>query len=102
MEKRKDEKDLLAAYADVLDYYMYPEDVDSEDYDFESHNDYGCSNEDQSYCQSLPQCICGVMGDIVVVSATLGGVAAVTVAVVILALVMQNVRGNNCVNIKRT
>jgi len=43
MEKRKDEKDLLAAYADVLDYYMYPEDsedsssedFDSEDYDFE-------------------------------------------------------------------
>ena len=32
MEKRKDQKDLLAAYADVLDYYMYPE--DSEDYDF--------------------------------------------------------------------
>ena len=25
---------LLAAYADVLDYYMYPEDVDFEDYDF--------------------------------------------------------------------
>ena len=43
MEKRKDQKDLLAAYADVLDYYMYPEDsedfssedFDSEDYDFE-------------------------------------------------------------------
>jgi len=43
MEKRKDEKDLLAAYADVLDYYMYPEDsedyssenIDSEDYEFE-------------------------------------------------------------------
>ena len=49
MEKRKDEKDLLAAYADVLDYYMYPEDsedfssedFDSEDYDFEERGKKG-------------------------------------------------------------
>ena len=30
--RKEDQKDVLAAYADVLDYYMYPE--DSEDYDF--------------------------------------------------------------------
>jgi len=49
MEKNKDKKDLLAAYADVLDYYMYPEDsedfdsedFDSEDYEFEEKKKKG-------------------------------------------------------------
>ena len=168
MEKRKDQKDIITAYADVLDYYMYPEDdvediesdeeEDSSDYDFEEfglcrdmmteatcyHNgrsskgdecvwcgderhgrcmgkaaasrrcDYRegsvainheeeeedlerSSNETMYGCSNKSQ-FCSVLQDIIIIIAALGGVVAIVVDVMILALVLKNVKSNDCAN----